>query len=222
MAPAVAVAGGRRPGRGGARAVAGPRRRPPGLRGTPPPGRRRSGWRSRRPAAAALLAGALLFTGVRPADRRLRLGGRRRGGPGLGGPARAPAARPGHLPRLRRLRRSPSPSTPPCSTRGGRCSGRSSPRRPPSPWRPRPRRCRRRAWASATSSCSGCSAWCWAGSAGASSSPGSSSAWSPAAVVSLVLLATRRAGWRTALPFGPPLLAGAVLALALGGPVPLG
>ena len=42
------------------------------------------------------------------------------------------------------------------------------------------------------------------------------------AVVSGVLLATRRAGWRTALPFGPPLLAGAVLALALGGPVPLG
>jgi leader peptidase (prepilin peptidase)/N-methyltransferase len=36
------------------------------------------------------------------------------------------------------------------------------------------------------------------------------------AVVSLVLLTTRRAGWRTALPFGPPLIAGAVLALALG------
>ncbi|HLM04891.1 MAG TPA: prepilin peptidase [Blastococcus sp.] len=35
------------------------------------------------------------------------------------------------------------------------------------------------------------------------------------AVVSLLLLATRRAGWRTALPFGPPLLTGAVLALAL-------
>ena len=35
------------------------------------------------------------------------------------------------------------------------------------------------------------------------------------AVVSLALLATRRAGWRTALPFGPPLMAGAVLALAL-------
>ena len=42
------------------------------------------------------------------------------------------------------------------------------------------------------------------------------------AVVSLALLATRRSGWRTALPFGPPLLAGAVLALALGGPIPLG
>ena len=42
------------------------------------------------------------------------------------------------------------------------------------------------------------------------------------AVVSVVLLATRRAGWRTALPFGPPLLAGAVLALTLAGPVPLG
>ena len=36
------------------------------------------------------------------------------------------------------------------------------------------------------------------------------------AVVSLVLLATRRAGWRTALPFGPPLIVGAVLALSLG------
>jgi leader peptidase (prepilin peptidase)/N-methyltransferase len=42
------------------------------------------------------------------------------------------------------------------------------------------------------------------------------------AVVSLALLASRRAGWRTALPFGPPLLAGAVAALALAGPVPLG
>lgn len=36
------------------------------------------------------------------------------------------------------------------------------------------------------------------------------------ALVSVVLLATRRAGWRTAIPFGPPLLAGSVLALALG------
>ena len=36
-----------------------------------------------------------------------------------------------------------------------------------------------------------------------------------------MLLATRRAGWRTALPFGPPLLTGAVLALALAGPAPL-
>jgi leader peptidase (prepilin peptidase)/N-methyltransferase len=36
-------------------------------------------------------------------------------------------------------------------------------------------------------------------------------------LVSVVLLATRRAGWRTALPFGPPLLVGAVLALALMG-----
>jgi leader peptidase (prepilin peptidase)/N-methyltransferase len=34
------------------------------------------------------------------------------------------------------------------------------------------------------------------------------------ALVSLALLATRRAGWRTAIPFGPPLLVGAVLALA--------
>jgi leader peptidase (prepilin peptidase)/N-methyltransferase len=37
------------------------------------------------------------------------------------------------------------------------------------------------------------------------------------ASVSVVLLATRRAGWRTAIPFGPPLLTGAVLALALAG-----
>lgn len=36
------------------------------------------------------------------------------------------------------------------------------------------------------------------------------------ALVSVVLLATRRVGWRTAIPFGPPLLAGAVLALASG------
>ncbi|TQN43286.1 leader peptidase (prepilin peptidase)/N-methyltransferase [Blastococcus colisei] len=36
------------------------------------------------------------------------------------------------------------------------------------------------------------------------------------AVVSLLLLATRRAGWRTAIPFGPPLLTGAVLVLTLG------
>jgi leader peptidase (prepilin peptidase)/N-methyltransferase len=42
------------------------------------------------------------------------------------------------------------------------------------------------------------------------------------AVVSLVLLATRRAGWRTAIPFGPPLLVGAVAALGLAGPVLLG
>jgi leader peptidase (prepilin peptidase)/N-methyltransferase len=35
------------------------------------------------------------------------------------------------------------------------------------------------------------------------------------AVMSVVLLLTRRAGWRTAIPFGPPLLAGAVLALGL-------
>jgi leader peptidase (prepilin peptidase)/N-methyltransferase len=41
------------------------------------------------------------------------------------------------------------------------------------------------------------------------------------ALVSVVLLATRRAGWRTALPFGPPLLAGAVAALALAGPAAL-
>jgi leader peptidase (prepilin peptidase)/N-methyltransferase len=41
------------------------------------------------------------------------------------------------------------------------------------------------------------------------------------ALVALVLLATRRAGWRTAVPFGPPLLLGAVLALALQEPVSL-
>jgi leader peptidase (prepilin peptidase) / N-methyltransferase len=41
------------------------------------------------------------------------------------------------------------------------------------------------------------------------------------AAVSLVLLTTRRAGWRTAIPFGPPLLAGVVLALALAGPASL-
>ena len=36
------------------------------------------------------------------------------------------------------------------------------------------------------------------------------------ALVSVLLLVTRRVGWRTAIPLGPPLLAGAVLALALG------
>ena len=38
---------------------------------------------------------------------------------------------------------------------------------------------------------------------------------------SLALIATGRAGWRTALPFGPPLLIGAALSLALHGAVPL-
>ena len=37
------------------------------------------------------------------------------------------------------------------------------------------------------------------------------------ALVSLVLLATRRAALRTPVPFGPPLLTGAVIALALAG-----
>jgi leader peptidase (prepilin peptidase) / N-methyltransferase len=37
------------------------------------------------------------------------------------------------------------------------------------------------------------------------------------AAVSVTLVAAGRAGWRTALPFGPPLLVGAVLALALQG-----
>lgn len=35
------------------------------------------------------------------------------------------------------------------------------------------------------------------------------------ALVSVLLLVTRRATWQTAVPFGPPLLAGAVLALAV-------
>jgi leader peptidase (prepilin peptidase)/N-methyltransferase len=37
------------------------------------------------------------------------------------------------------------------------------------------------------------------------------------AVVSGALVAARRIGWRTALPFGPPLLVGAVLAVAVSG-----
>ena len=41
------------------------------------------------------------------------------------------------------------------------------------------------------------------------------------AAASLTLIAAGRAGWRTALPFGPPLLVGAVLALVVSGPVPL-
>lgn len=36
------------------------------------------------------------------------------------------------------------------------------------------------------------------------------------ALVSVLLLASRRAGWRTAIPLGPPLLTGAVLTLLLG------
>jgi len=40
------------------------------------------------------------------------------------------------------------------------------------------------------------------------------------AAASLVLVATGRAGWRTALPFGPPLLVGAALALVVAGPLP--
>jgi leader peptidase (prepilin peptidase)/N-methyltransferase len=42
------------------------------------------------------------------------------------------------------------------------------------------------------------------------------------ALAFLGLLVGRRAGWRTALPFGPPLLIGAVLALVLAGPTSLG
>ncbi len=42
------------------------------------------------------------------------------------------------------------------------------------------------------------------------------------ALASVALLATRRATWRTALPFGPPLLVGAVLALGLAGPGAVG
>jgi leader peptidase (prepilin peptidase)/N-methyltransferase len=40
------------------------------------------------------------------------------------------------------------------------------------------------------------------------------------ALLSVLLLLTRRVGWRTAIPFGPPLLVGAVLALAVGAAVP--
>jgi leader peptidase (prepilin peptidase)/N-methyltransferase len=35
------------------------------------------------------------------------------------------------------------------------------------------------------------------------------------ALIAGTLLVSRRAGWRTAMPFGPPLLLGAALALAL-------
>ena len=42
------------------------------------------------------------------------------------------------------------------------------------------------------------------------------------AVVSIVLLVSGTAGWRTAVPFGPPLLTGAVLALVVAGPAALG
>ena len=42
------------------------------------------------------------------------------------------------------------------------------------------------------------------------------------AAASVTLVAAGRAGWRTALPFGPPLLVGAALALVVAGPLPLG
>ncbi|WP_369137818.1 prepilin peptidase [Modestobacter versicolor] len=41
------------------------------------------------------------------------------------------------------------------------------------------------------------------------------------AVGSLLLVALGRAGWRTAVPFGPPLLVGAYAALALAAPLPM-
>ncbi|MGY2081156.1 prepilin peptidase [Modestobacter sp. SYSU DS0657] len=40
------------------------------------------------------------------------------------------------------------------------------------------------------------------------------------ALGSLLLIATGRARWRTAVPFGPPLLLGGYVALALAGPLP--
>ncbi|SDX61563.1 leader peptidase (prepilin peptidase) / N-methyltransferase [Modestobacter sp. DSM 44400] len=40
------------------------------------------------------------------------------------------------------------------------------------------------------------------------------------ALGSVLLMTVGRAGWRTAVPFGPPLLAGAYVALALAGPLP--
>ncbi|MQA34177.1 prepilin peptidase, partial [Modestobacter roseus] len=40
------------------------------------------------------------------------------------------------------------------------------------------------------------------------------------ALGSLLLIATGRAQWRTAIAFGPPLLLGAYVALALAGPLP--
>jgi leader peptidase (prepilin peptidase)/N-methyltransferase len=42
------------------------------------------------------------------------------------------------------------------------------------------------------------------------------------ALGSVLLVAVGRAGWRTRVPFGPPLLVGAYLALWLAGPLPLG
>ena len=41
------------------------------------------------------------------------------------------------------------------------------------------------------------------------------------AVVSVLLVATRRASWRSTVPLGPPLLAGAAWALGVGGVPPL-
>ena len=63
----------------------------------------------------------------------------------------------------------------------------------------------------------GCSAWCSAGPGGGCCSPASSSAcwWARRSPSSSS--PRGRAGLRTALPFGPPLLTGAVLAFALQG-----
>ncbi len=41
------------------------------------------------------------------------------------------------------------------------------------------------------------------------------------ALGSVLLIAAGRAGWRTRVPFGPPLLVGSYLALWLAGPLPL-
>ena len=165
----------------------------------------------------SVLTGAVALIGVRPAVR-VRLG-RRRGGPGLGGPAvhRLPdrVTFPAYavctaafvvdavvLDAWGPLLRSLAAAAVALAVAAAAAA------------------VSRRASASATSSSSGCSGSCWAGPAGASSSPGCSWAWSPVPRLAGAP-ATRRAGWRTALPFGPPLLT-AVLALALAGPAPLG
>ena len=198
------------------RAVARRRRRPAGR-----PGRRRAAGPARTARLTALFAvllvGAVLSPacGRRPSPgvgRRCRRRARR-GRPGL-----PPAARPGHLSRVRRLRRRAARRRRRARRRGRPCCAPSSPRPRLRGRRRWPRRSppragvRRREAAGAARPAArlvGLGRRCWRGC---------SSACSSAALVSVVLLATRRAGWRTAVPFGPPLLAGAALALALVGP----
>ena len=99
----------------------------------------RCGWPSRDDAAvpsatrvgamtallAALLAGSVELAGLRPATAALAWAAGAAVVLGAVDLAQPPAARPGHLSRPSRLRRRVRSSTPPCSAPGARWSGRS-------------------------------------------------------------------------------------------------